>query len=93
MEEYDYFNESVPDGISNAIDAYDESLECCGQDGYELLVKTFGPDVCGNDLKSAQETECERFASAMKDYFELSYKPAVEDAKTIIHKALAQWGG
>ena len=41
MEDYDYFNESVPDGISNAIDAYDSSLECSGQDGHELLVKTF----------------------------------------------------
>lgn len=93
MEEYDYFNESVPDGISNAIDAYDENLECCGQDGYEILVKTFGSDVCGGDLKSASEPEFKRFASAMQEYFELSYLPTADDAKSIIHKALLQWGG
>ncbi|MPW31483.1 hypothetical protein F9L16_21140 [Agarivorans sp. B2Z047] len=93
MEEYDYFNESVPDGISIAIDAYDSSLECCGQDGHELLVKTFGPHVSGKDLKSASEEDCLKFASVMKDYFELSYSPTAKDAKTIIDKALVQWGG
>ena len=93
MEEYDYFKESVPDGISNAIDTYDESLECCGQDAFELLVETFGSSVCGNDLKSATESDYVKFALAMKDYFELSYSPTADEAKTIILKALAQWGG
>lgn len=28
MRDVDYSNESVPDGITNAIDAYDENIEC-----------------------------------------------------------------
>ena len=93
MEEYDYFNESVPDGISNAIDEFDASIECCNQDSYELLVKTFGTGVCGNDLKSATDIHFTKFAQTMKDYFELTYIPTPNNAKQIIQKAIVQWGG
>lgn len=55
----DYFHESVPDGISIAVNEYDREIECCGQEGYELLVMTFGSSVCGDDLKSAtEESNC-----------------------------------
>lgn len=92
MRDVDYFNESVPDGITNAIDAYDENIECSNQDSFELLVRTFGSSVCGNDLKLATESDLIKFASVIKDYFELSYLPTAKDAEEIIHKALVQWG-
>ncbi len=58
-----------------------------------VIRKTFGPRVCGKDLKSASGKDYLKFASTMKDYFELSYLPTAKDAKTIIDKALVQWGG
>ena len=89
----DYFHDSVPDGISIAINAYDKSIECCGEDSNELLVMTFGSDVCGDDLKAASENDIEKFATSMKDYFELTYLPEADDVREIISKALVQWGG
>lgn len=89
----DFFNESVPNGISRAIVEYDGSLECCGQDGYELLVITFGSQVCGNDLKYATDEDYKKFAIAMQSYFELSYLPLIDDVRIIIDQALMQWGG
>ncbi len=93
MTENDYFDESVPDGIANAIHEFNPALECCGQDGYELLVMTFGVDVSGSHLKAATEVSYEKFAEAMKSWFELESTPTIQDAKTIITKALCQWGG
>lgn len=93
MTETDYFNESVPDGIANAINEFDPEIKCCGQDGYELLVMTFGADVSGSHFKAATEALYEKFAEAMKSWFELESTPTIQDAKTIITKALRQWGG
>ena len=93
MSDNDYFIESVPDGISNAISEFDEKIDCCNQDSYELLVMTFGSDVCGDDLKNADDESYDKFAQNMQQYFELDYTPNGEDAKLIIEKALSQWGG
>lgn len=93
MDDDDYFYDSVPDGISNAIYEFDDDIECCNQDSYELLLKTFDDKLCGDALKSATDEEYAKFAQAMKDYFELSYLPTGEDAKKIIRQALNQWGG
>ena len=93
MSNDEYFYDSVPDGLSIAINAFDSSTECCNQDSWELLVRTFGPGVSGTDLKTAKETDFVRFAEAMKAYFELSYLPSPDDAKTLINYALTQWGG
>ena len=40
MIDNNYFLESIPDGISNAINDYDESIDCCNQDSYDILLKT-----------------------------------------------------
>ena len=89
----DYFNESVPDGITNAIYEYDQRIECCNQDSYELLVMTFGSEVCGRDLKEATDQQFSKFAKSMETLFELSSPPTLQDAKEIISGALRQWGG
>ena len=83
----DYFHDSVPDGLSIAINGYDESIQCCEEDGDELLVMTFGKGVCGNDLEAASDKDIKKFATSMKDYFELSYLPEADDVKEIINKA------
>jgi len=89
----DYFIDSIPDGISNAIREFDMNIECCDHDSYEILVMTFGHDVCSDDLKSATDDSLSKFAENMQKYFELSYRPSIKDAKSIIKKALYQWGG
>ena len=88
----DYFHESVPDGISNGIHAFDSNIDCSNQDSYELFVEVFGSNVCGDDLKNASDEELGRFAQVMQTYFELTYLPSTDDAKRIIRQALEQWG-
>ncbi|WP_028581971.1 hypothetical protein [Desulfogranum japonicum] len=66
MSKPDYFIESVPDGISNAIFRYDNRIPCSNQDSYELLVTTFAPDVNGESLKQATRSNYERFAANLK---------------------------
>jgi len=74
----DYFIESMPDGISNAIHEFDATIECSNQDSHEILVMTFGSEVCGDDLKSVTDDEYNKFAENMQKYFELSYKPSLK---------------
>ena len=54
---------------------------------------TFGREVTGGDIKSADEEDFERFARSMKTWFELTYSPTADDAKRIINRALMQWCG
>ena len=91
MSENEYFYESLPDGICNAINRYDDRIECCNQDGYELLVKVFGPSFHEADLVNAKEKDYTAFAEAMKELFELDYFPLASDAKDIIEQAFKQW--
>ncbi|NEQ95727.1 MAG: hypothetical protein F6K30_03185 [Cyanothece sp. SIO2G6] len=93
MTQQDYFYESMPDGIAIAIQSFDPDLECCGQEGYELLVMTFGTDVNGNHVKTASEADYAKFAKSMAALFELEQCPSIEDAKAIMQQALQQWGG
>jgi hypothetical protein len=93
MSEDDVFDESVPDGICNAIWRLYPEIPCCGQDGYELLVMTFGPSVNGERVKRFTEDDCERMARAMQSLFGLRSRPSSTEARDVISRALAQWGG
>jgi hypothetical protein len=93
MADNDYFDESVPDGISNAMMEVFPDLECRGQDGYELLVKTFGSAVNGKRVKAFSDDDCERMALAIQSLFGLSSRPSRDQARRILSRALEQWGG
>ena len=93
MTDNDYFDESVPDGICNALLEIYPDMEFCGQDGYELLVMTFGSAVNGERVKGFTDNDCERMALSIQTLFELPSRPSREQAKRVISYALNQWGG
>ena len=88
-----YFMESVSDGISNAIDEYDAGIECTNQDGYELIVMTFGKGVSADSFRNASNADFEAFGKNMLSYFELDKEPEKKDVEAILKKALSQWKG
>jgi hypothetical protein len=93
MNDNDYFYESISDGIVNAIMALDETIDCSNQDGYELLVGTFGSSFTPDELRNSELESYEKFAENMQELFELEKQPTIADAKWIISRALKQWGG
>mgnify|MGYP006111580681 CR=1 FL=1 len=93
MIDNNYFLESIPDGISNAINDYDESIDCCNQDSYDILLKSFGDSLNPNTLKNINDSDLLKFSNNVKIYFELSNAPSISESEKIITTALAQWGG
>jgi len=93
MIENNYFMESIPSGISDAINEYDEDIDCCNQDSYEILIETFGDSVNPDALKCVNDVDLLKFSNNVKNYFELSVAPSVTDSSEIIKAALIQWGG
>jgi len=91
MHSENYFLESFPDGITNAIDEFYEDLECSNQDSYELLIETFGDDYSEARILRTTETDLLLFAKHMKKYFELNELPTLTIVKAIIDNALIQW--
>ena len=89
----DYFEESVPDGIANAIFEILPETECCGQDGYELLTLTFGEGVDGQTFKAFTDQHCQEMAQNIQSYFELDEPVSVDQGRFVIESALNQWGG
>ena len=93
MIENNYFWESIPDGISIAINDYDESIDCCNQDSYDILIESFGDNLTPNTLENISEVELLKFANNIKIYFELNHAPSISESTKIITAALEQWGG
>ncbi|PQO43033.1 hypothetical protein [Blastopirellula marina] len=89
----DYFDESVPDGVANAVQELFPEIDCSGQDGYELLVMTFGDDVDGARFKAFDERHCREMAANLQSYLELSEPVSTEQGRFVIESALRQWGG
>ncbi len=89
----DYFIESVPDGIANAVYELFPETECNGQDGYELLLDTFGNDVTGKRFKAFSAQHCAEMALNIRTYFELEKAVSPAQGRYVIKRALRQWMG
>lgn len=89
----DYFIESIPNGIAGTIDELFPDVECCGQDGYELLIATFGENVDGERMKAFTHEDCKKMADEMQSLFEMKMRPTNKQAEYIIKRALDRWGG
>ncbi len=87
----DYFLESVPDGIANAINDV-LGIVCSGQDGYEVLTDTFGSDVNGSCFKSFTDEHCKKMAASITAWFELEEPVTQAQGREIIERAIRQWG-
>ncbi|ESA37407.1 hypothetical protein N836_03180 [Leptolyngbya sp. Heron Island J] len=89
----DYFNESVPNGIANAVYELFPETECNGQDGYELLTDTFGSNVDGQAFRTFTSEHCEKMAQSIQNYFELEQTVSAQQGRYVIEWALNQWDG
>lgn len=88
----DYFLDSVPDGIANGVMELFPDILVSGQEGYELLINTFGSEVDGKRFKSFSEEDCKKVAHCIQDFLEIEGVSA-QQGRTIIEIALRQWGG
>jgi len=88
-----HFLENFPNGITNAIDYFDDEIECSGQDSYEIIVATFGKDYSLKQLRAATDTDTQAFAKHMKRILELDAEPSLDSVKKIISQALRQCVG
>ena len=88
----DYFYDSIPDGLSNALQEIDDEIECSNFDSINILSTVFGRQFSSNDLQQITETSFQKLAECIKDYFELT-EFSVEDAEKVLDRALKQWDG
>lgn len=85
-----HFLENFPNSITNAIDYFDDEIECCGQDSYEIIIATFGKDYSLKQLREASDADIQAFAKHMKRILELDEEPNLDTVKKIISQALRQ---
>jgi len=88
-----HFLENFPNNITNAIDYFDDEIECCGQDSYEIIIATFGKDYSLKQLKEITDIDIQAFAKHMKRILELDEEPSLDSVKKIISQALKQCVG
>ena len=87
-----YFYDSVPDGLSNALHEIDDEIECSNSDSMSILCTVFGREFSSDDLQKIDETSFQKLAECIKDYFELA-EFSIEDAKKVFERAIEQWDG
>ena len=88
-----HFLENFPNSITNAIDYFDDEIECCGQDSYEIIIATFGKDYSLKQLRAATDADIQAFAKHMKKILELDEEPSLDSVEKIISQALRQCVG